>query len=39
MALDEYKNVMVQVQGGGSGTGLTQVSEGQATIGNSDVFC
>lgn len=38
MAVDKYKNVMVQVQGGGSGTGLTQVSEGQATIGNSDVF-
>ncbi|MGN7415644.1 phosphate ABC transporter substrate-binding protein [Paenibacillus sp. SAF-068] len=38
MAVDEYKNVTVQVQGGGSGTGLTQVSDGQATIGNSDVF-
>lgn len=38
MAVDKYKSVTVQVQGGGSGTGLTQVSDGQATIGNSDVF-
>ncbi|MDP4097883.1 phosphate ABC transporter substrate-binding protein PstS family protein [Paenibacillus sp. P96] len=38
MAEDQYKEISVQVQGGGSGTGLTQVSGGQADIGNSDVF-